>query len=71
MGNLIKNLAEISFRDNSAKNLSIEINAGDSEPIIHIQSPSWRMELTEAEFREFASSIVEAERKIKSYKRFA
>ncbi len=68
MGDLIRHLGKALLQDNNNSFYNIELNKGDKEDIIHIQTPSFRMELTEDEFREIAISVIEAERKLRSYK---
>lgn len=64
MGDLIKHLSTIKLQNNPNKEISIEINRGDNQNIIHIQSESWRIELSEHEFREFATCMFESYRNL-------
>lgn len=54
MGKLKKVLATL---DNG---VAIEVNEGDGQDIIHIQTGTWRVELTEGEYRELCAAVCSA-----------
>jgi hypothetical protein len=65
MGEIIKNIGKAIFQDNPCEFLEIELNLGG---IVHMQTNSWRIELKENEFMEFAKSVVQASEILKKNK---
>jgi len=70
MGDLNRTLATVRFQDNPARELSIELNHGgpNNAGIVHLQTDSWRIELTGPEFRGFAKTTVKAAKALRQQK---
>ena len=65
MGEIIKNLGRVNFKDNPCKFIDLEMNLGG---IVHMQTNSWRIELNEKEFSQFVDSVIRAAEKLKKNK---
>ena len=65
MGIVKESLANINLCNNDLSDLNVEFN---EEDIIHIQSKSFRIELTLVEFNEFTETIKKAYLELRSVK---
>ena len=65
MGEIISKLGRTEFKDNTCGYLDMEINIGN---VVHLQTNSWRIELTLNEFVNFAQSVVTSADKLKANK---
>ena len=70
MGCIKKMLGSAELKDYPAPKLELELNEGQgaNRDVVHLQTALWRIELTEPEFKEFATTICEAGRKLRASK---
>ena len=66
MGEVIYELGRVHFKDNPCQFIDLEMNLGR---VVHLQSNSWRIELGEAEFVQFAETVFRAAENLKKLKR--
>jgi hypothetical protein len=70
MGCVKKLLASAELKDSPASTIQFELNTanGPGNELVHLQTSVWRIELSTAEFREFAETICEAGEVLKQTK---
>ena len=70
MGCIKKILGSAELKDYPVPNLAMELNGGNGVgcQVVHLQTALWRIELTEPEFRVFATTVCEAGRKLRASK---
>jgi hypothetical protein len=70
MGDINRTLAIAQLQDNPAGQISIELNHGGPQAagIVHLQTKTWRIELTEKEFIEFANAATKAGKRLRQQK---
>jgi hypothetical protein len=70
MGCIKKVLSIAEFSNYPAPRLEMELNenGGVGHEVVHLQTALWRIELTEPEFKEFATTVCEAGIKLRDIK---
>ncbi len=71
MGCIKKMLGVTELRDYSAPTLEFELNSATDGggDLVHMQTAAWRIEMTEAEFKEFALTVHTAAEQLRRNKR--
>jgi hypothetical protein len=70
MGCIKRILGTAVLKDYPAPNLEMELNESPvaGHEIVHLQTVLWRIELSDAEFKEFAMAVCDAGKKLREVK---